>query len=177
MKFNMLRNAIRLTSIGLTFALSIHFSMPVMAQKITESLQKQIWPGATTWSSADWEALLPAADHDLIVDADVATAERIERDPQGLPTCVTTLQLQDGIWLPISKTVARFDAQGKLTMLQSWIWENGIWENESRTEHIEVLATGSIDFVVQFWNEAHWETSYRSASPTANAAISGNMQP
>jgi hypothetical protein len=153
----------------LTIILSLVFGEQLHAQSITETLQKQIW--APTFTLADWENRLPDASQDTLFSTDGQFAEHIVLDPLGYPASVTTLARVDQAWLPLSRTQATMGAYGQLTGLQSWIWANGTWENESRTtlqvEHLQL----------SYWADETWQVAYDGQIETQNATASSEQRP
>ncbi|MEY3442596.1 MAG: hypothetical protein RLZZ519_877 [Bacteroidota bacterium] len=147
------------------------------AQSLTETLQKQVWPTASPLSLDAWEVLLPAIGQDTLFAPSATSTEVIQLDMNGRPQQVILLQRFTGQWIPQSRTVAAFDAFGNAVFLQSWIYQNQQWENESLAVR-EIDSNGEeISFEFQVWEEAGWNLHYHQVTNQGNQTMSAQLAP
>lgn len=165
----MSRYTTQLTKTVLFIGTSLLCCLQLRAQTITEALQKQIW--APTFTLADWENLLPDATQDTVFSPDGQFAECIHLDAAGYPASVTTLALVAQAWQPMGRTQVTFGSYGRLVGLQSWKWENGIWQNESLTKAQDERLQMS------YWVDEAWQVAYDGFTETHYATASGNQRP
>jgi hypothetical protein len=152
------------TTPGLIFAIfSIFMILRVpqaSAQSIAETLQKQVWPGAATWSVAAWENLLPAAAQDTIMYVGRDMAEVIQVDTRGYPVRVMLLERHAGRWKRVQRTLSQFDAAGRLRSVQVQDWEAGNWILKA-TMTCSVDACGhDQSFEMRSLQDGRWQCDY-----------------
>lgn len=143
------------------------------AQTLTETLQKQVWPGSTRFSTHAWESLLPTCSSDTLFYADGAVAEVIELTADGLPHTVLLLHREADGWIPKTKTKVDFGPEGSIVGLASWYRELGNWLPESLTLRAMDENGNEEAFELRYWEDGGWTTVYASkpilspASPSA----------
>lgn len=159
----------------LTLLLFACFYLP--AQSLTETLQKQVWPMSRPLSIDAWEIRLPGIGQDTLFDPSGLNAEAILLDMNGRPQQVIQLHRFAGQWIPQSRTLAEFDVFGNVVFLQSWIYQNQHWENESLAVR-EINSNGEeISFEFQLWEEAGWNLHYHQVTNQGNQTMSAQLAP
>jgi hypothetical protein len=161
----------------LSLTLLIFACFTLSAQNLTENLQKQVWPETSAFSTEDWENLLPATASDTLFYHADNLAEVVAFDLDGRPNSVVILQLQEGKWIPQTRTDAVFDAHDNLIALLSWKFEDGKWENDSKTIR-QIDAHGNdVTFEMLSWDNGEWKLHYMQRASGNNESLSAKLMP
>jgi hypothetical protein len=161
----------------LSLTLLLFACTTISAQNLTEALQKQVWPESSALSPDEWENLLPATDGDTLFYPANNLAEVVALDTVGRPNSVIVLQLQEGKWIPQTRTIAAFDAFGNLVALQSWKFEAGKWGNESKTIRQIDHHGNDVSFELLNWEGGEWKLLYMQRPSGSNESLSAKLMP
>jgi hypothetical protein len=140
------------------------------AQPVSETFQKQVWPGAASISTEAWELRLPAHHCDTIFYSQSQTAEVVYLENER-PTEAVTLRHVDGKWTIEARNRVRYNAQGFIVELQSWTRKGNTWIPEVWV--LREIDANSREGVFEFriWNDGQWFTTYRQANASQQGAF------